>query len=53
MTSVSFDIQIADDNILEDNETFTLNIVNSSLPNGITAGNPSQATVIIRNDDCK
>lgn len=50
MTSVLFDIQINDDNIIEGNESFTLNIINSS---GITASNPSQATVIIRDDDCK
>ena len=54
MTSVLFDIQIIDDSIVESNETFILNIINSSLPSGITASNPSQATVIIRNDDeCK
>ena len=53
MTSALFDIQITDDNIVEGNESFTLNIINSSLPSGIIASNPSQATVIIRNDDCK
>lgn len=47
----SFDVQIVKDDILERNESFTLGIVNSSLPNRITASNPSQATVIITNDD--
>ena len=36
MTSVSFDVPINDDNILETNEDFTLTIDSSSLPNGVT-----------------
>ena len=51
MTSVSFDIPINDDCILEDNETFNLTINPSSLPNGVTVGSYHQATVTIV--DCK
>ena len=51
MTNTSFDIQIRDDEISEKNESFTLDIINSSLPTGITVSSPSQATVIIENDD--
>ena len=50
--SVPFNIPINDDNILEDNENFTLTI-NSSLPIGVMVGNLSQATVTIVDNDCK
>ena len=50
--SVPFNISIIDDNILEDNENFTLTI-NSSLPTGIMVGNPGQATVPIVDNDGK
>ena len=53
MTNVPFDVPIIDDTILEENETFTLEINSSSLPSRITVSNPSQARVVIRNDDCK
>ena len=51
VTSVSFDVTIIDDNILELNEQFDLTIISSSLPNGFTVDNPSQATVTIIDDD--
>ena len=50
--SVPFNIPINDDNIFEDNENYILNI-NSSLPNGVMSGNPTQATVILVDNDCK
>ena len=52
VTSVPFNIPINDDNILEDNENFTLTI-NSSLPTGVMVDNLSQATVTIVDNDCK
>ena len=54
MTSTAFNATIiSDDNILEESETFYLNVNSSSLPNDITAGNPFQATVTIMDDDSK
>ena len=50
--SVPFNISISDDNILEDNENFTLTI-NSSLPIGVMVDNLSQATVTIVDNDSK
>ena len=50
--SVPFSISINDDNIFEENENFTLTI-NSSLPTGVMAGNPGQATMTIVDNDCK
>ena len=50
--SVPLSISINDDNILEDNENFTLTI-NSSLPTGVMVGNPGQATVTIVDNDGK
>ena len=52
-TLVTFDIRVNDDNILENNESFILTINSSSLPDGVTHGNPDKATVTIVNDDCK
>ena len=42
---------ITDDNILEDDETFTLTFDQSSLPNGVVVVDPSQVTVTIVDDD--
>ena len=53
MTSVSFDIPINDDDILEGNENFTLTIDPSSLPTGVTVGIPDQATVTVVDNDGK
>ena len=52
-TSVSFDIALTDDNILEKNEFFNLTIDTSLLPNGFTVGSPGQAIVTIINNDSK
>ena len=53
VTSVSLDISILDDDVIEDNENFTLTINIDSLPDGIITSSPSKVTVIIRNDDSK
>ena len=50
VTSVSLNVKINNDNILEGNETFILTITNSSLSNQgaiITTGAYDKATVII------
>ena len=53
VTSVPFDVPISDDNILEDDEVFTL-IINNSLPNRVTVNKRrGQATVFILNSDSK
>ena len=52
-TMVPFNVSITDDCILEGNENFTLDINPSSLPTGVTVGNPDQATVTIVDDDRK
>ena len=51
MTNGSFIVMINDDNVLENDETFTLNINPSSLPSGVTVGTPSQATMTILAND--
>ena len=51
MTSVPFDIPINNDIILEVDEDFTLTIVLSTLPNGVTRGSIGQVTVTIVDDD--
>ena len=52
-TTATFDVAINDDNILEGNENFILNIDGTSLPTGVTRGNPGEATVTIVDDDRK
>ena len=44
-------ITILDDDFDENDEAFTVLINTGSLPTGVTAGTPSQATVTIRDDD--
>ena len=53
VTRVSFNVTLKDDSSKEDNETFTLNINSSSLPNSINIGDHAQTTVTILNDDGK
>ena len=53
MTNVTFDIAINNDDVYEGNENFMLTINLSTLPTGVTVGNPDQATVTIVDDDCK
>lgn len=52
ITSASFDVSIFDDNILESNETFSLNIMRH-LPAKVTRGNPRTSTVTIVDKDSK
>jgi len=53
VTSVTFDVPITDDSILESNENFMLTINQPSLPTGVSPGDPSEATVTIVDDDGK
>ena len=53
MTSVLFDIPINNDMILEGNENVMLTIDPSSLPTGVTVGDPGQVIVAIVDDDRK
>ena len=53
VTRVPFNVMINNDNVLEDDETFNLNINTSSLPNGVTVGDPSLTTVTISANDGK
>jgi len=53
VTSVSFDIQINNDNIFEANETFSLTIEPSSLPSAVTLSSSATLTATISDDDRK
>ena len=53
-TSVSFDVTILDDIIIEEDiESFQLSIVDVSLPHDVSVGRIQNATVNIIDDDCK
>ena len=53
MTDASFNVTLIDNNVYqEDHNTYCL-IINSSVPNNVVLSDPRQATVIIRDDDCK
>ena len=51
LTTALFNVSITNDDIFESNETFDLSINIFSLPSNAAVGDPSQATVIILNDD--
>ena len=53
VTSVTFDVPINDDNILEGSENFMLTIDQSSLATNVNSGIPNETTVTIVDDDCK
>ena len=53
MTTVSFNISIHNDDIFEGNESFILDINANTLPDSVTADDPSQATIMIVDDDGK
>ena len=53
VTEVPFNVALNDDSSKENNETFTLSINLSSLPNVINIGDHVQTTVTILNDDGK
>ena len=46
-TSVSFNVSLNDDNEVEKNETFHLEILNPILPNGVKLLNPSCEVTIV------
>ena len=48
-----FNVSIYNDNILEGNEQFILNINNASLPDNVFANSSSTTTVVLRDDDSK
>ena len=52
LTSVSHNILIIDDNVLEDNENFLL-LISPILPSGVTVSGNNQVAVTIVNDDSK
>ena len=51
LTSIPFDISINDDNILEDDEDFTVSIISNTLPDRVTRGSTGRASVIIVDND--
>ena len=51
-TSMSFDVPITDDVILENTEMFSV-AIDPSLPDRVTVGSPGQATVAIQDSDCE
>ena len=53
MTNESFEIKINNDDIIEGNETFSLAINVSSLPDCISLADPNKTEVIIMDDDGK
>ena len=52
-TEASLNVSLTDDNIFERNEHFMITIDPSSLPNNVTVGDPSEATVTIVDNDGK
>ena len=52
-TTATFNVPVNDDMIREGNENFMLTIDDTSLPTGVTRGNPGEATVTIVDDDGK
>jgi len=53
VTSFTFEFPAIEDNTCEDDETVTLTLDTSSLPEGCTVGNPASTTVTIEDDDSK
>ena len=51
-TTTTFNVPITDDMILDGNENFMLTI-NQTLPDGVTCGDPFEATVNIFDNDRK
>ena len=52
-TYKDFDVPVNDDYLCESNKTIPLFISTSSLPDRVSLGDPSEATVIIIDDDSK
>ena len=53
MTRVPFDVPINDDDVLENDESFSFTIIHNSLPNRVTRVEDGQAEVIIVDNDRK
>jgi len=53
MTSISFDVSINDDNLLEGTEDFNLIIIPQTLPGRVTRSSPGQVLVTIIDNDRK
>lgn len=53
LTRVQFDVPITNDNILESNETFILNIMSNSVPDKLIISDPRESTVTIVDNDSK
>ena len=53
MSTASVDVQIIDDALLEQNETFYATIVPLSLPHGVSLGHVTKAGVTIVDNECK
>ena len=52
-TSILFDVNITNDNILESNETFSLNIISSSASDRVTISSLKQSAMTIIDNDSK
>ena len=52
-TSIPFEVNITNDNILESNETFSLNIISSSASDRVTIGSLRQSAMTIVDNDSK
>ena len=52
-TSIPFDVNITNNNILESNETFSLNITSSSVPDRVYISSPRQSALTIIDNDSK
>ena len=52
-TRVSFDVNIIDDDLMENSETFRITIYDLSVPYGITLGSITSAEVTIVDNDSK
>ena len=52
-TSVLFDVNITNDDTLESNETFSLNIISSSVPDRVIISSPRQSAATIVDNDSK
>ena len=52
-TSVLFDVNITNDDIVESNETFSVSIIPSSVSDQVIMGNPRQSAVTIVDNDGK
>lgn len=52
-TMAQFSVPITDDDLVEEEEKFSLDITSTSLPLNVNIGDPEKATVTIMDDDGK